>query len=467
MKYFTTLCSLLILLSSPAVALDQNISKSVVKITTTTNSEEGIYVESATGWAWQKPTTVITALHAVAGKKFIEVKNHQGVTTQAHIIKVVKQGDLALLQLDKELGLIPLQTGTVNHNSTETFQVVGYPHNIPTMVADEIKFSTSFSGQPILNHLIKGTALETVLRKQGYPVPETYIYRLSSTIQPGHSGAPIVKDNGIVIGMADGGLKKGTARINWAIPAQQYVTQLDKSRETIPRSNSRQSDLFSVKTYISSVGDEVPVAGEDASISDPTGKITVHKVWNASLEEIYFTLEQSDQNDIRDMFEDLSEEDAIYLFRNLKYDIYEDYNTGATFAVPEGAEVTYENGTFIVGQGEFKFAFIPQNTGNFDEAAQLVQLFAGEMLKLYPNAQPYDEDDEDGDYDEQWYNLARMRVIQDGGEMKFYAVGGEALGENAALLEFVGPLPEDLSAEDMVRFFSFVVGLEIISFASY
>jgi S1-C subfamily serine protease len=467
MKRSAILCTLLALLSSAALAVEQGISKSVVKITTTTTAGGKIYIESATGWAWQKPTTVITALHTVAGKTIIEVRNHQGNTTRAQIIKVVKKGDLALLQLDKDLGLVPLKTGSADHNSRETFQVVGYPHNIPTMVADEIKFSTSFSGRPTLNHLIKGTQLETILRNQGYPVPETYIFRLSSTIQPGHSGAPIVRENGVVIGMADGGLKKGTARINWAIPAQQYVTQLSNSLETIPRTNSRQSDLFSAKTYISSVGAEIPVAADTESVSDPSGQITVHKVWNASLQDIYFTLEEDEQNDILEIFEDLSEDEAVYLFANLHYDIYEDYNTGVTFAVPEGAEVIYENGAFVVSLGLFEYAFIPRNTNTFDEAMQLVQLFAGNMLTLYPDAQLYDEDDEDGDYNEQWYNLAKLRVIQEEGELKFYAVGGEALGENAALVAFISPLPEALSPEELVRFLSFVVGLEIISFASY
>jgi hypothetical protein len=225
--------------------------------------------------------------------------------------------------------------------------------------------------------------------------------------------------------------------------------------------------LFSAKTYISSVGAEIPVAADSVSISDPSGQITVHKVWNASLEDIYFTLEEDEQNDLLEISEDFSEEEGACLFANLHYDIYEDYNTGVTFAVPEGAEVTYADGAFVVSLGVFEYAFIPRNTNTFDEAMQLVQLFTGEMLKLYPDALPYEGDDEDGDYNEQWYNLAKLRVIQEEGELKFYAVGGEALGENAALVAFVSPLPEVLSPEEMVRFISFVVGLEIISFASY
>ena len=62
------LAPLLILLTSVAAALEQNISSSVVKITTKTTVGGKIFVESATGWAWQKPTQVVTALHAVAGK---------------------------------------------------------------------------------------------------------------------------------------------------------------------------------------------------------------------------------------------------------------------------------------------------------------------------------------------------------------------------------------------------------------
>lgn len=461
------LAPLLILLTSVAPALEQNISSSVVKITTKTTVGGKIFVESATGWAWQKPTQVVTALHAVAGKKFIEVKNRQGQKSTAQIVRVVKQGDLALLQLDKDLGLVPLETGPVQHNSPETFHVVGFPHNIPTLSADRIRFSTSFEGQPVLSHLIGGTKLENLLRSQGYPLPETYIYRLSDTIQPGHSGAPIVRENGIVIGVADGGLKKGTARINWAIPDDHYVAQLDSSSETIPQLPSKQSELFSVKIEIESAMVEAPEIMESGSISDPSGQVTVHKVWNASLEEIYFSLEESDQQDLEDIFEDFSEEEIEYLAQALRYDIYEDYNTGATFAVPEGAEIVYEDEAFAVSLGQFEYDFIPQNTATFEEAVQTVRIFADELLKYYPNALQYEEDDEDGDADEQWYNLAKMRVIEEDGEQKFFAVGGEALGENAALIVFVSPLPEVLDEDQMIRFMGFVVGLEIISFASY
>ncbi len=91
MKFFTTLGILLAFSLSTASALNQNISKSVVKITTTTTQGGKIYVESASGWAWQSSRTVITALHAVAGKKIIEVKKHQGATAQAKTIRVVKK----------------------------------------------------------------------------------------------------------------------------------------------------------------------------------------------------------------------------------------------------------------------------------------------------------------------------------------------------------------------------------------
>ena len=47
----------------------------------------------------------------VAGKKFIEVRNHQGATAKAQIIKVGKKRDLALLQLYTDLNLVPLQLG--------------------------------------------------------------------------------------------------------------------------------------------------------------------------------------------------------------------------------------------------------------------------------------------------------------------------------------------------------------------
>src|SRR5690606_27943222 len=83
-----------------------------------------------------------------------------------------------------------------------------------------------------------------------YPLPNARIYRISSIIQPGHSGAPILTSSGKVIGIADGGLRGGTARINWAMPSEIYLRSLVTSTDNIPGTISIQHNLYSNSFYI-------------------------------------------------------------------------------------------------------------------------------------------------------------------------------------------------------------------------
>lgn len=53
-----------------------------------------------------------------------------------------------------------------------------------------------------------------------------------------------------MVGVADGGLRGGTALLNWGMPAHYYVPRLSTSQDLIPNTVSLQSSLYSSSTTI-------------------------------------------------------------------------------------------------------------------------------------------------------------------------------------------------------------------------
>ena len=242
-------------------------------------------------------------------------------------------------------------------NTTAEFYVWGYPQGIPTMAGDYIRFSLSHGNQPILNNLLQNEKLKEDLEKQKYPQLNAKILRVSSTIQPGHSGAPILNNTGKVIGIADGGLRSGTARLNWAFPASLYVPQLISSNERpFPVERSIQSNLYSSNIIVTEdiSKEEQYEMIETETLKNTTGndKQSVTKTWTASYNEITETMFEEDLNDILA----ITNENGIDM-NDTWYDVYEDFNTGATITIPAGENLVYDNGWFHVKNKTFDLSY--------------------------------------------------------------------------------------------------------------
>ncbi|MEP2026612.1 MAG: serine protease [Reichenbachiella sp.] len=453
---------------------DQNSAQSVVKIKTSypgvdENGNPATVVNTSTGWSWNDPFWVVTTLHSVAGMEGnIEVCSTTGKCCSAKVVRVLKEADLALMQLDENLGLNPLTAKNVNPQSTETYFIWGYPHGVYTIQGDEIKFSRSLNRYPTLSDILTGNKLKQQLMTQGYPLPTAKIYRISSIIQPGHSGAPILTSKGEVIGIADGGLRGGTARINWAMPSEQYLVSLARSNESIPTKISLQQNLYSHSYYIpqsvNSAEIDSYVANAEAKSTVSSDKGTaVHKTWTASLEDIYWTLDEEDQADMDDFLSD-----GMYeILSNSNFDIYEDYNTGASFAVPFGAVVTYEDELFHIERDHSYLAFAPFNAPSFQEASNVMDLFISGILngfEQHTNAINFENDDEIDEYNE-YRNAVIFKEVNLDGSNYLLAVGGEVLGSNVAAMMMLTPLPREMNDVQMLEFLELALATEVISFS--
>ena len=324
---------------------------------------------TATGWCWKEPSLIVTALHAVTGSSDITVFKEGAGSSKATVFKVLKEADLALLRLSTDLGLVPLSLQEANPNSSAEYYVWGFPHSVFSMQGDDIRFSRSLESTPTLNSILTGNKLKSELTEQGYPLPSARIYRISSTIQPGHSGAPIMAKEGSVIGVADGGLREGTARINWAMPASYYVPRLYTSNDILPKEPSVQASLYNNRIVLdmeASEQEEVQELNKEAIDNTVvSGTTSISKTWTASYDEILSSMSDADINDLITITSSFQ-----INMSDTRYDIYEDYATGATIAVPYDKYFTIQNGWFYSSNdnGSIIYNALPFASGTYENA---------------------------------------------------------------------------------------------------
>jgi len=179
-----------------------------------------------------------------------------------------------------------------------------------------------------------------VVGSQSFPGYTVQILRVGSIIQPGHSGAPICDSGGQVVGIADGGLRQGVATINWAIPAAKYLIS-DLFKDAPPSEEAySESGLMSTTEQsgqdvkVGPAGAEAGTKGEGRSRPDEV----LHLAWSGPMSRILDTVSDDDAEEIDELSDDI-EKDS---FEKATIDVYEDYETGATIAVPHGMTLHFD-----------------------------------------------------------------------------------------------------------------------------
>ncbi len=460
---------------------DKDAARSVVKITTTFKGpdEKGKIVTKAgngSGWCYNDPRHIVTALHVVAGIPDKDIKvftDRETKSSGAKVIKVLKEADLALLELDTDLGLKPLDLANVDHNSTIEFYIWGFPHGIFQMAGDDVRFSRSLDPPPTLNSLVNKTDFKFTLETQGYPLPKAQILRVSSTIQPGHSGAPIFTKTGQVIGVADGGLRSGTARLNWAFPASFYVPKLLSSNDTKPSTTSLQANLYASYTIVPENADDrmqneiMETKARENVIEAGNKEIT--RTWSAGYQEILTTMDIDDRYEI----EEITSAFGIDM-NNTRYDVYEDFNTGATITIPAGEYMEYQNGWFVAANSSntlHSFAMV-FDAGDFQNALANAYTTFENVLNMgyveHPDLWVMDETVED-EYEEdlewEYASYYITRYSYDGTKMLIYNT--EISGSELLVAFMVCDLTQFADPVFFKEFLHYSIALNLADFAGY
>ncbi len=440
-------------------ASPQESAKSVVKIMSRFANGK---VESGSGFVWSQADYVVTALHVVAGAASITVYSEAlKKEREADIIAVHKESDLALLKLKtNDLALTPLKAASAPPNLKEEHYIWGYPRDVNSMQGDDIRFSLSLSQQPTLGNIFKSAAdFEAVVGKQGYPQYQAKILRVSSSIQPGHSGAPIFDKTGVVVGIGDGGLHQGIARINWAIPAQIYLASLPASKDPKPTEPSKQANLYSAAVQ-HPVKVEIPPreAGAAQKQNGDEEEESLVLAWSAPLSEILATAEEQDVKDIQEL--------GLPDWSKIMIDVYEDYQTGATIAVPQGTTLFFDPEDRMVEaeseEGRVRM-IVYVAAGGGAEAREYFDDYLASLKEWQPDPENQDEHYEEENYSE----LTKTRVTFDEeGETQSDIYITLILDEN----DFLGTavMVEDmqaLSPEDLHLYKLMLLCVELADFA--
>lgn len=300
------------------------VAKSVVRVSGTQCPANRF----ATGFIWQNQNNVVTAWHVVAGCRNVSVHyEKERLDRQAHIIKLRRASDLALLSIDNAPSAPALaeETGPVAANTD--LATLGYALQMETMTSTRLDLRY---GSSKLRDIVTDTTLQRHIADLGFPSLELQITPIEGHLLSGLSGAPIFNKAGHVVAIGDGGLDNGTVGINWGVPVAELHGLASSSESTTdrsaqnPGSSTSAAGLFAFETEAR--------AGETVTCSG----IELTKIRTAPFEQIAS-----------------STDDAVALMQLLTYfqanptgysfDLYQHLASGATIVVPANATLKPDN----------------------------------------------------------------------------------------------------------------------------
>jgi hypothetical protein len=349
MTRFFTVAALCVLATAAGAETDRKSAQSVVQIRCTIDAGE----MKATGFVWPEPGYVVTALHAVAGcgsgEGLVYSQHARRETEFAEIVAVDLEADLALIRLAADLGLIAVPLAKNPPDTRATHFVWGYPLAAESLIDLRVEFAGGLEGGvTTLGSAFSSGDLSKLFRDQSYPNRETRILRVTTTIQPGHSGAPIFDTEGRVVAIADGGLLGGWRGINWSIPAHVYLADLPVSDDPLPEAASHQAELFSAYA----VEEDVVIPLGNGGRLDPSpddAPVTLARVGQIPLSAVIDILGVEDDDEMAWIVDEI---EAILPDRSswelFLFDALQDTRDGAIYVVPARSTVHLDADTGIL-----------------------------------------------------------------------------------------------------------------------
>jgi hypothetical protein len=394
-KKYTLLAFLLVAFGTAFAQFDPAATKkSLVRVVVSISSNES---NVCTGFVWQTPNQIVTSLHAMNPTGTIKVLYLNQAWRKAKIKKVLQKADLVLLELLP--GEEPVPSGVVPLTSYNDQQIkfgteifaMGY--NSGAQGSSSRTLKKGYVDPETLDNLIPKSD-KTALARIGFPALDLHILYLEGSLLPGYSGSPVFDPQGRLVGIGDGGLEKGASNVSWIIPAK-YLAELETSTTTtLPSNFGELSQLFSAKSTV-----DTPVENIEEFVSEPSNEIVPLDAGNF---EFYLTknrslIEMAESSDdpvnLVKFATELEDLNVTLNYDNLRFDIYEDINSGVVLAVPEGKELYYDadGGYFAVnfpGSNMVGLMYFGSkadySTTNFEDLTAEVQLWVNTTIaQLY------------------------------------------------------------------------------------
>jgi len=318
----------LLCLPGPAAAqiaeVFRRTSESLIKIEADNNA--------ASGFLWHDASHAVTSLHVVDGKQritahYVGSDGRIVASTAAVVEKVLKESDLVLLRLLTPQARKPLALNTTAPSVNQSLDALGFPLNIAGYSNTGVK--VRFGGNQ-LRTILPPKVLRQIT---DYPSTSIEILNLEGNLVPGLSGAPIIDNEGRVVGIVDGGLEEGAIGISWGIPASQLQRLAQSTVSKVPGA-PRVAELFAADLQ----------AGVEPT--QTFGRFGLTKVRSRTYQQLTATADdQLGLTQLTRFFQAFNP-------NSFRYDVYQDAASGATVVVPEGARLASQGSFIVVSTGE-------------------------------------------------------------------------------------------------------------------
>jgi hypothetical protein len=317
--------------------------------------------KTSTGFFWGNGSTIVTTCHSLGPLNDVKIYIPQiNDWRTATIEKSLKERDLLMLNVSGYTSQFYISNQYAYDVPVDTKAfTIGY-NSGNTSYQDRDFTVGFFQGGKLQNLLTNSAANEIGLL--GFPSLDTEIVYLDGSLLHGFSGAPVVDNQGRLIGIADGGLENGAASISWCIHAKQ-LQSLQNSNVAIPNLNHQ-----AIKTLFS--GDDAysnAATAESFIINDHTFKKYRTR-----------TFSQLNQTGNYSQFPELGLSQLLSMFTSsnidysqFEYDIYIEENTGATIVIPSGLTLAVD-GSFLTASssdGNYKILIEITETVNIQQAS--------------------------------------------------------------------------------------------------
>ncbi|MGZ5246979.1 MAG: S1 family peptidase [Flavitalea sp.] len=360
--FFSVILLLFPSFSHPPVSIKEEVAKSIVRV------RSGNKI--STGFFWKNGASVMTTLHSIGNINSIELFIPKiNAWKKATIQKVFKSADLILLKVN---GYVSDQFLSQRYTAsppvdTKAFTIGYYSGSVAYIDRD---FDVGLLQGSTLNDLLP-PASRQFLADLGFPSLSTRIVYLKGNLLHGFSGAPIVDLNGKLIGIADGGLENGAAGISWCVNSI-HIPTLENSTEGIPNlNNAKINVLFASEEY---------QPGTDNVSFELNGQ-RFKKVKTRSFEQLdltgnYSSMDAVGLNQLLNLFRPFN-------YPSFTYDVYLEEQSGATFVVPAGSNISKINGMLTASTGKIRYYMQVVQTNNIQAAS--VQFELAIMPYYYTN----------------------------------------------------------------------------------
>lgn len=284
---------------------------------------------SGTGFVWPQADQLVTARHVVAGCGHIVVQFPGGQTLAATPLREIRVRDLIALRLDSNAGA---QVQTVTEAPPPIHSevaVVGYALGAPTADDKLLTVTTGNNPPPArLQDMLPFPVRQKIANNGPWDL-QTAILRLDGNLTHGHSGAPVFDHQGQVVAIGAGGLESGATGIVWAVSAA-YLTD--------PANWSG----------ISTGGTVAPESGLAFSVQPPRTQVEQVDCGGFTLTLSRTSVYQDIAATVDDPAGLMKVQTAVGFglpinFAALRFDIWEDLQSGAVIPLPQGTQIKRAN----------------------------------------------------------------------------------------------------------------------------